>query len=237
MDPFQIKFQDFSSNSACTEGVLAECNKISMNVCRSSLTHFDQKEKYLLTLALVSSRRKGWSRAQTIASIFTIEIHNCLVKMAPQTSRPPSLPADCLQARSLQPGVLSQGSSARNPQPGILEGSHKDSFEGSLPLRVPLSVHLWVPLRVPLRGPSRVPLRGPSIFGRAKRLEKILFGVSRWSHCRFSATLVPRHETLVPQPENLLPLQYHSPTAGCGCGWGCARHPRNQNTAPTSIRL
>ena len=37
----------FSQNSVCTEGVLAECNKISMNVSRSSLIHFDQKKTVL----------------------------------------------------------------------------------------------------------------------------------------------------------------------------------------------
>ena len=120
-----------------------------------------RKKQYLVTLALVSFRRKGWLRAQT--SIFTIENQHFLIQMAPQPSWPPSLPADCLQARSLQPGVLSHRS--RNPQPGILEGSLKGSFEGSLPLRVPLGVPLRVRLRVPLRVPLsvtfRVPLRVP----------------------------------------------------------------------------
>ena len=100
-----------------------------------------RKNKHLVTLALVSFRQNKGSRAQT--SIFTAENHHFLVQVAPQTSWPPSLPADCLQARSPQPGVLSQGSSARNPQPGILEGS----LEGSCAL----------PLRVPLRVPSRLP--------------------------------------------------------------------------------
>merc|ERR1712185_245395 len=52
--------------------------------------------------------------------------------MAPQASWPPSLPADCLQARSPQPGVLSQESSARSLSQGSLEGSLKGSLEGSI---------------------------------------------------------------------------------------------------------
>ena len=99
-----------------------------------------RKNQYLVTLALVSSRRNRQSPAQT--SIFTIENQHFLIQMAPQPSWPPSLPADCLQDRSPQPRILSQGYSARNPQPGILEGSLKGSFEGSLPLRVPLRVPL-----------------------------------------------------------------------------------------------
>ena len=39
---------DFSPNSTCTEGVLAECNEISMKVGRRSPTHFDQKKKTVL---------------------------------------------------------------------------------------------------------------------------------------------------------------------------------------------
>ena len=115
-DNFQ--FWVFSPNSACTEGVLAECNKISMNIARKSLTHCDQKKKqYLGTLALVSSRRNTRLRAHT--SVFTIANQHFLIQMAPQPSWPPSLPADCLQARSPQPGVLSQEFAAKIPQPGV----------------------------------------------------------------------------------------------------------------------
>ena len=72
----------------------------------------------LVTLAVVSSRRKGWSRAQT--SIFIIENQHFLVQMAPEASWPPDVPAGSLEAWISQPGVLSQASSARIPQPGVL---------------------------------------------------------------------------------------------------------------------
>ena len=49
-----------------------------------------RKKQYLVTLALVSSWRKGWSRAQT--SIFTMENQHFLVQMAPQASWPSSMP-------------------------------------------------------------------------------------------------------------------------------------------------
>ena len=107
---------------------------------RSSRTHFDQKKQYLVTLALVSSRRKGWLRAQT--SIFTIENQHFLIQMAPQPSWPPSLPADCLQARSPQPGVLSQESSARNPQPGILSRQSPANLFG---VRAGVIPDVWIP--------------------------------------------------------------------------------------------
>ncbi len=77
-----------------------------------------RKKQYLVTLALVSSRRKGWLRAQT--SIFTIENHHFLIQMAPQSSWPRDVPAESLEARRSQSGVLSQASSARIPQPGFL---------------------------------------------------------------------------------------------------------------------
>ena len=67
------------------------------------LTHFDEKNKYLVTLALVSSRQNSRSRAQT--SIFIIENQHFLVQMAPQ-----EMPADSLEssANCSQPGVLSR---------------------------------------------------------------------------------------------------------------------------------
>ena len=81
-----------------------------------------RKNRYLVTLALVSPRRNTRSRAQT--SIFTIENQHFLVQMAPQASWPPDVPAESLEARIPQPGVLSQASwlasSARNPQPRVL---------------------------------------------------------------------------------------------------------------------
>ena len=89
---------------------------------RSSRTHFDGKKQYLVTLALVSSRRNRRSRAQTY--IFIIENQHFLVQMAPEASWPPDVPAESLEARSPQPRVLSQASSARIPQPGDLS---KDS--------------------------------------------------------------------------------------------------------------
>ena len=81
------------------------------------VAHFDQENKhYLVTLAFVSSRQKGGSRAQT--SIYTLENHNFFVQMAPQASWPRDVPAETLEARSLQPGVLSQAPSVL--QPGVL---------------------------------------------------------------------------------------------------------------------
>ena len=136
---------------------------ISMKVVRSSPTHFDQKKKqYLVTLALVSSRRNARLRAQT--SIFTIENQHFLIQMAPQPSWPPSLPADCLQARSLQPGVLSQGSSPRNPQPGILS---QESAARNLQPGI-------------LSQESSAKIPQPGFLSQESPAN--LFGVSRWSH-------------------------------------------------------
>ena len=127
-----------SPNSACTEGVPTAFQETVGGElgsdCGGRTLILIRKNAYLVTLALVSSRRNRGLRAQT--SIFTIENQHFLVQMAPQTGWQPSLPADCLQARSLQPGVLSQGSSARNPQPGILSQES---------LKVPLRVLLRVP--------------------------------------------------------------------------------------------
>ena len=80
--------------------------------------HFEQKNAYLVTLALVSPRRNSRLRAQT--SIFTIDNQHFLFQLAPQASWPPEVPAEFLEARSSHPGVLSQGSLARSPQPGVL---------------------------------------------------------------------------------------------------------------------
>ena len=49
--------------------------------------------------------------------------------------------------RSPQPGVLSQGPSARNPQPGV---------SARVPLRVPLRVSVRIALGVPLRVPFMI---------------------------------------------------------------------------------
>ena len=91
-----------------------------------------RKNAYLVTLALVSPRRNRRSRAQT--SIFTIENQHFLVQMAPQASWPRDVPAESLEARSPQPGVLSQASSARIPQPGVLsqDSSARRSHPGIL---------------------------------------------------------------------------------------------------------
>ena len=84
-----------------------------------------------MTLALVSSRRNSRLRAQTI---FTLENQHFLVQMAPQASWPPDVPTASLEARSPQPGVLSQASSARIPQPGVLskDSSARKSQSGIL---------------------------------------------------------------------------------------------------------
>ena len=84
------------------------------------------KKQYLATLALVSPRRNRRSRAQT--SIFTIENQHFLVQMAPEASWPPDVPAESLEARIPQPGVLSQASSARNPQSGVLSKIPQPGF-------------------------------------------------------------------------------------------------------------
>ena len=49
-------------------------------------------------------------------SIFIIENMYFLIQMAPQASWLPDVPAESLEARSPQPGNLSQESSARSPQ-------------------------------------------------------------------------------------------------------------------------
>ena len=77
-----------------------------------------RKNAYLVTLALVLPTRNRGSQAQT--PIFIPENHNFLVQMAPQASWPPVASAESLEARSPQPGVLSQASPARIPQPGVL---------------------------------------------------------------------------------------------------------------------
>ena len=86
-----------------------------------------RKNAYLVTLALVSPTPNSRSRAQTL--IFIIENQHFLVQMAPEASWPPDVSAESLEARSPQPGVLSQESSARLlrqessariPQPGFL---------------------------------------------------------------------------------------------------------------------
>ena len=77
-----------------------------------------RKHRYLVTPAVVSPTRNSRSRAQT--SIFTIENRYFLVQMAPQASRPLDVSAESLEARSPQPGVLSQASSARILRPGVL---------------------------------------------------------------------------------------------------------------------
>ena len=92
-----------------------------------------------MTLALVSSRRNSRSRAQT--SISTIENQHFLVQMAPQASWPPDVPAESLEARRSQPGVLSQASSARIPQPGVLS---QDSLARNLQPAVS-SQSVWGP--------------------------------------------------------------------------------------------
>ena len=55
-----------------------------------------------------------FAKRQAASSCCRIENHYVLVQVAPQTSWPTSLPADRLQARSLQPGILSQESSVRS---------------------------------------------------------------------------------------------------------------------------
>ena len=72
------------------------------------------KNAYLVTLALVSPTRNSRSRAQTC--IFIIDNQHFFAHVAPEASWPPDVPAESLEARIPQPGVLSQASSARNPQ-------------------------------------------------------------------------------------------------------------------------
>ena len=57
-----------------------------------------RKNAYLVTLALVSSRRNTRSRAQT--SIFIIENQPFLTQMVPEASWPPDVSAESLEARS-----------------------------------------------------------------------------------------------------------------------------------------
>ena len=104
---------------ACTKGVLAEWNKISMSWRRfqggRSLFSI-RKTQYLVTHALVLSRRNAWTHAQT--SIFEIENQCFLVQMAPQTC----------QLRAWKPGIPSKDSSARCPQPEFLSRSPQPGF-------------------------------------------------------------------------------------------------------------
>ena len=86
-----------------------------------------------MTPALVSPTRNSRSRAQT--SIFPIENQHFLLQIAPEASWPPDVSAESLEARSPQPGVLSQSvfspdSSARSPQPGFL-GQESPNQESS----------------------------------------------------------------------------------------------------------
>ena len=106
--------------------------KGSREVCAAPSFILTRKNAYLVTLALVSPTRNRRSRAQT--PIFTIENQHFLVQMAPHASWPPDVPADSLEARSPQPGVLSQDSSTRNPQPGVLskDSSSRKSQSGIL---------------------------------------------------------------------------------------------------------
>ena len=60
------------------------------------VANFDQQNRYLVTLALVSSRENRRSRPKT--SIFTIENHNLLVQVASQASWPRDMPADSLES-------------------------------------------------------------------------------------------------------------------------------------------
>ena len=61
--------------------------------------------------------------------------------MAPQASWPPDVPAESLEARRSQPGVLSQVSSARIPLPGVLS---QDSLARNLQPAVS-SQSVWGP--------------------------------------------------------------------------------------------
>ena len=131
MVPFQAKFSMDRKNTKCafvcfnfpqTELAMRGSNGVGKGALRHPRGGgpfiLIRKNRYLVTLALVSPRRNRRSRAQT--SIFTIENQQFLVQMAPQASWPPGVPPESLEASSPQPGVLSQASSARNPQPGVL---------------------------------------------------------------------------------------------------------------------
>ena len=51
-----------------------------------------------------------------------------------------------------------------NHQPGVLEGSLKAFFEGSLPFRIPLREHLRVPLERSLEDSLKGSLEVPSVW-------------------------------------------------------------------------
>ena len=154
-------------NRACTDGVLTVlswflrshqlCGPEVPRRCRGGAAELSRavrqlilirKNKYLVALALVSPRRNRGSRAQT--SIFTMENQLFLVQMAPWSSWPPDESAESLEARSPQPGVLSQESSARipqqkisvrNPQPRILS----QESAGRIPQPAVSSQCVWGP--------------------------------------------------------------------------------------------
>ena len=90
-----------------------------------------RKNAYLVTLALVSPTRNRGSRAQT--SIFTVEKQHFWIQMASQASWPPDVPADSLEARSPQPSVLSQDSSARSPQQRFLSKIPRPESSARIP--------------------------------------------------------------------------------------------------------
>ena len=96
------------------------------------------KKQYLVTLAHVSSRRNNRSRAQTT---FTIDNQHFLVQVTPQTSWPPDVPAESLEARSPRPGVFSQASSAgilsKIPQPGVLRSPQQGFRSQESSTRIP----------------------------------------------------------------------------------------------------
>ena len=84
--------------------------------------------------------------------------------MAPWASWPPDVPADSLEARIPQPGVLSQESSARRPQPGILSQEFSARFfsqESSARIPQPGVLSQEFAAKIPQPGVSSQSVWGP----------------------------------------------------------------------------
>ena len=127
--------------------------KGALKVRAALVVYFDQKQTYLVALALASTRRNSGSRAQP--SIFTIENHHSLVQVAPRASWPADVPAKGLEARSPQ-----QDSSTRIPQPGALS---KDSLaRRNLEIWEFGDLGTWKSINVEIWGPGNPEIWGPT---------------------------------------------------------------------------
>ena len=103
---------NISPNSACTEGVLAVKNRISLEVCRCWSLHFCAQAAGTVSVTFKNPRRNRGSRSFLCAG--------CGNGECPARSPQPGVHSQESTARSPQPGVHSQGSTARTPHLGVL---------------------------------------------------------------------------------------------------------------------